>query len=149
MYRPVTGGQPGQLGVRHALRHEQDGQHQRRDDVPPQPMPLVGPRHDDARDVVEDLADASECSVGHGSSVHLGAVLGYGRWSRAVAIAVAEVLRSRHSPTGRVQQDSALGAGHDSSGPVDRIGIDRDGGDAEAHEVLGELRAVRGCLTAE
>ena len=92
--------EPGERRVRHALRHEQDGQHQAGDDVLPRPTPFVAPRHDDARDPVEDLANPSDCSVGHGSSVHLGAVLGYGRWSRAVAIAVAEVLRARHSARG-------------------------------------------------
>ncbi len=141
--------EPGERCVRHALRHEQDGQHQPGDDVLPRPTPFVGPRRDDARDPVEDLAHASDCSVGHGSSVHLGAVLGYGRWSRDVGIAVADALRARHSPAGRVQQDSPLGAGHDPSGPVDRIGIDRDRSDAEAHELLGELGAVRGRLAAE
>ena len=143
------GREAGERRVRHALRHEQDGQHQPGDDVLARPTPFVGPRHDDARDAVEDLPRPSECSVGHRSSVHLGAVLDYGRWSFAASITVAGVLGAGPSPAGRVQQDPPLGAGHDPSGPVDRVGIDRDRGDAEAHQLLGELRAVRGCLPAE
>ena len=43
VYKPVTGGKPGQLGVGQTLGHQDGGQHDARDDVGPQPPPIVGP----------------------------------------------------------------------------------------------------------
>ena len=53
-------GQPGQLGVGHALRHEDRGQHDTGDEVGPQPPALVSPRGADSG---HDLLEAPDSGL--------------------------------------------------------------------------------------
>ena len=57
--------------------------------------------------------------------------------------------RCRHGPASGFEQQPPLGGGDGPARPVDRVGVDRDRRDAEAHEVLGELRPVRRRLAAQ
>mgnify|MGYP000707549213 CR=1 FL=1 len=48
-----------------------------------------------------------------------------------------------------VEQQAPIGTGDGGAGGVDRVGVDRDGGDPAADVVLGELGAGGRRLTAK
>lgn len=47
------------------------------------------------------------------------------------------------------EKHASFGAGDRAPHRVDHIGVDREGGDPDSHEVVGELRPVGGRLAAE
>ena len=143
--------EPGQFGVGHALRHEQGGEDEPGDDVLPRPTPFVGPRHDDARDLVENLAHTrtARWTMGRVSTSAPSSAMGVGPGPSPSPSPSARCSDPGTHPRAASNRTRRSARADDASGRVDRVGVHRDRGDAEAHEVLGELGPVRRRLAAQ